>query len=209
MQTLLLWIVLSNLAGKLIGMKKSLLLLLMAAFLHTAAFAQDEGEPGKKGFDKSKLFFGGNFGLSFGDFTFINISPQVGYRFNQFLAAGAGINMQYISIKERFIDGSPFAKTSRGAAGLNIFGRVYPVEYIMLQAQPELNYVFGKIKYYNPSSEINAPSKIVPSFLVGAGAVIPSGRGAFIASVFYDVIQDQNSPYSTRPFFNFGFNTGF
>ena len=44
--------------------------------------AQDE-EPKQKGFDKSKLFFGGNFCLSFRMYSFVNVSPQVGYMFNK------------------------------------------------------------------------------------------------------------------------------
>ena len=82
-------------------MKKYLLLLtlLTTVFLQTQAQEEDEPDPPKQGFDKSKLFFGGNFGLSFGNSTFINVSPQVGYRFNQYVAAGAGVNFNYSSIK--------------------------------------------------------------------------------------------------------------
>ncbi len=85
---------------KLREMKKYLLLitLLATAFLNANAQEEDEPDPPQKGFDKSKLFFGGNFGLSFGNSTFINVSPQVGYRFNQYLAAGAGVNFNYSSI---------------------------------------------------------------------------------------------------------------
>jgi hypothetical protein len=186
-------------------------ILWMAALLTAAqlsGYAQEEA-PAEKGFDKSKLFFGGNFGLNFGDLTLINISPQAGYRFSNFFAAGVGINMQYISLKERYLDGSNYSKTAYGAGGLNVFGRIYPIPQVLLQLQPEVNYVFGKIKYYNPPSEITQKSRIVPSLLAGAGITIPSGRSAFIATVMYDVIQDANSPYSTRPFYNFGYNFGF
>jgi hypothetical protein len=90
-----------------------------------------------------------------------------------------------------------------------MFGRVYPLQQVLLQVQPELNYVFGKIRYYDPPSEIRQKSRMVPSLLVGGGIAIPSGRSAFIGTVMYDVIQDANSPYSTRPFYNFGYNIGF
>ena len=38
-----------------------------------------------KGFDKSKLFVGGNLGLAFGTYTIINVSPLVGYHFTDVL----------------------------------------------------------------------------------------------------------------------------
>jgi hypothetical protein len=46
----------------------------------------------KKGFDPQRLVIGGSLGASFGNYTFVNVSPQVGYMFNQYITAGAGIN---------------------------------------------------------------------------------------------------------------------
>src|SRR5688572_12841504 len=56
---------------------KYILAICLFTSLSISLFAQDEEEP-KKGFDKSKLFISGNFGLSFGDFTLVNVSPQIG-----------------------------------------------------------------------------------------------------------------------------------
>ena len=186
------------------------LVLLGLVLLAMAAQAQDE-EPPKKGFNKEKLFFGGNFGATFGDYTLINISPQLGYRFTNFFAAGLGINGQFISIKERTWNGNLYSKYSRGVVGLNAFGRVYPIANLMLQVQPEANYVFGKDRYYDtdPPQVFQSDAAIAPSLLVGAGAVFPSGRSALILSVFYDVLQNENSPYGRRPIYNFGYNFGF
>jgi hypothetical protein len=175
-----------------------------------AVFAQDEPTEGS-GFQKDRLFVGGNFGLSFGDYTLINITPQVGYRFSSLFAAGLGINGQYISVKNYYTTGS--SRTEEGVTGLNIFGRLYPLDQIMIQVQPEMNYRFGNIKYYDVSGSLvqktKADAVIVPSLLIGGGAVFPSGRGALIASVFYDVLQDKNSPYGARPFYTFGYNFSF
>ncbi len=83
-------------------MKRYLLFALIASTIGiSSANAQEEELSGKTGFDKNKLFFGGNFGLSFGDYTIVNVSPQLGYRFNNYLAAGAGINLLYSSTKLR------------------------------------------------------------------------------------------------------------
>lgn len=190
-------------------MKKYLILIAVACSCFYTASAQEE-EQSKKGFQREKLFVGGNFGLTFGDYTLINISPQLGYRFTNFFAAGIGINAQYISVKDRYSNGELYSKRASGVAGLNVFGRVYPISQIMLQLQPEANYVFGKITYYDrsPASEYNTDAMIVPSVLAGGGAVLPAGRGAMIVSVFYDVLQHEHSPYGRRPIYNIGFNFG-
>jgi hypothetical protein len=176
------------------------------------SFSQYEREPAKediKGFDKSKLFFGGNFGLSFGSQTLINVSPQVGYRFNQYFAAGAGVNFIYSSLKSYYTDGSVASRQNLGYAGLNVFGRVYPIQYILLQVQPELNYSWGKYKQYDPDAIYSLPGKFVPSLLLGAGGAIPAGRGAFVIMGQYDVVQDPRGPYGNNIFLSFGYNIGF
>lgn len=194
-------------------MKKTLVLLLVFAATSQAVSAQrerEEAEPQKKGFDKSKLFYGGNFGASFGDYTLANVSPQIGYRFNDHFAAGAGVNFIYSSVKYRDFNGNSLYRASYGVTGLNVFGRVYPIKYLLLQAQPEMNYTWGKYKYYDgvtPTEKV--PGKLVPSLLLGGGVVIPEGRGALVIMVQYDVLNNVRSPYGTRPIYNFGYNIGF
>ena len=125
----------------------------------TGAFAQDgeEGE-GKKGFDKSKLFFGGNFGASFGNSTFVNVSPQAGYRFNQYLAAGLGVNFIFSSFVTRDVNGDKYYKESYGTSGLNIFGRFYPIRQEFINVQPEYNYTWGRQKYYTTGQKFDLES---------------------------------------------------
>jgi hypothetical protein len=190
-------------------LRKGILLVVLLS-IAIISLAQDKEEKEKeKGFRKENLFVGGNFGLTFGNYTLINISPQIGYRFSELFAAGMGVNLQYVSIKEKDWNGDTYAKTSQGVTGLNIFGRIYPIRQFMLQLQPEANYIFGKqIFYTNPRQEYKLDARIVPSLLAGGGLVLPSGRGAFIASVFYDVLQNDNSPYGNRLIVNFTYNVG-
>ena len=191
-------------------MKRTVLLFLLAAVVSiNNGYAQEEGPAEKKGFDKSKLFFGGNFGLSFGDYTMVNLSPQLGYRFNRFLAAGTSINLIYSSIKYRYNDPAFNYTSSYGVTGLSIFGRVYPIEQILLQVQPEMNYVWGKNKFSDGQPDQKLDGKFVPSLLLGGGAVIPAGRGSFVAMVQFDVLNNARSPYGNRPIYNFGYNVGF
>lgn len=191
-------------------MKKYLLTACLFALFSAVAVAQDEEPAPKQGFDKSKLFFGGNFGLGFGNVsTLINVSPQVGYRFNRYLAAGAGVNFIYSSYKYDFGNTFQNYKEQYGVTGLNVFGRVYPIEYAFLQVQPEANYTWLKYHFYDGSPDEKLPNKIVPSLLGGVGAAIPAGRGYFIVMVQYDLLQNDRSPYGNNAFFNFGYNFGF
>ncbi|HTL09865.1 MAG TPA: hypothetical protein VL307_16440 [Chitinophagaceae bacterium] len=197
-------------------MKNRIVTLLAILLLSTQfGFAQDDqpAPPPQKGFDKSKLFIGGNFGLSFSSYyTLINVSPQLGYRFNDYLAAGAGVNFIYSSQKN-YVNNTDYSRTNYGVTGLNIFGRVYPIRQILLQLQPEMNYTWGKQKYYYSGTDIpdyKFKGKLVPSLLAGAGGAIPTGgAGAFIIMVQYDLLQNARSPYDNRPFYSFGYNVGF
>ncbi|HRO46890.1 hypothetical protein [Agriterribacter sp.] len=189
-------------------MKKIMMLLVViTTALTQTTYAQDKPEePSSKGFDKSKLFFGGNFGLGFGSNTSsIIVSPQAGYRFNTHFAAGAGINFNYYSYTTYW--SSVEAKTRSGYTGLNIFGRVYPIPYILIQAQPEVNYSWGSIKYADNSPTEKLKGQFVPSLLIGGGAAIPTGgNGALLLMLQYDVLQESRSPYGNKPFFTMGYN---
>ena len=164
-------------------------------------------EKEKKKFEPENLFFGGNFGASFSSNSFfVNLSPQAGYRFNQYLAAGAGINFIYTQLTYRYANGDKYYRASYGTTGLNIFGRVYPLRQAFLQIQPELNWTWGKYKYYNNAPDLKLPGKFAPALLAGVGIAIPAGRGAMIIMAQYDLIQHERSPYSKNVFFSFGFN---
>lgn len=184
-------------------MKKTLLATLL--LLCTAcAFSQSDEEGGKPG----KLFAGGNFGLSLGRYTLINLNPQVGYRFNRFLGAGLGLNLVYASQKERY-NGADYSKTTQGITGLNTFVRFYPIQRFLVQVQPEANYIFGNVRYYNPPGKYKLDAEIIPSILIGGGLVTPTDKGAMLFTVMYDVLQNPNSPYGNRPVVSVGYNVNF
>ena len=187
---------------------KKFVLLVAVVFCCNLCFAQDE-EPAA-GFQKEKLFAGGNFGLAFGRYTLVNLSPQIGYRFNRFLASGIGFNLVYASQKEEDQFGRDYSKTSQWITGLNLFARFYPSQKFLIQLQPEANYIFGNIKYYQPTeTKYKLNAEIVPSFLAGGGIVMPSEKGAFMTTIMYDILQRPNSPYGNRPIINFGYNVNF
>lgn len=198
-------------------MKKNLFLSCLLVLSTCFLFAQQprpEGEEEKKGFDRSRLFVGGNFGLSFGDYTFINVSPQVGYRFTNMLAAGIGINGQYTQYRQRW-GNQTISRSNLGIAGMNVFGRFYPIQQAFLQVQPEMNYIWGSTKQYDPDLKYSINGKILPSLLLGAGGILPMGNaGGLIVMVQYDLLNksgfqsDPSTPYGSKPFVSIGFNVG-
>ena len=177
-------------------------------FFSAVVAAQDEE---KTTTTNNRLFAGGSLGLSFGNYTLINLSPQIGYRFNKYLASGIGFNLIYASQKDKDYYGRDLSKSVQGITGLNVFTRFYPVEKFFVQIQPEANYIFGNITYFqgNAPGKYKLDAQIVPSFLGGGGLVVPTGNGALITTVMYDVLQRLNSPYGNKPIVNVGYNFNF
>jgi len=193
-------------------MKRLLLCILLLAGMHAAQaqyYKTDTTSSERKGFDPSRLIVGGTLGLTFGSYTNINVSPDLGYRFSDMFAAGITINAQYASEKWEYTNGT--VKNTYKVFGGGIWGRFYPLEMLFLHAQPELNYVSVKItdNTVDPKSTVKE-NHTVPSLLLGGGYSQPLGGSgsAFYIMLLYDVIQDEWSPYQNRPVFRMGFNIG-
>jgi hypothetical protein len=178
----------------------------ISLILSLKAAAQQEARRERTPMDPSRLFFGGNFGVRFGDFTMVNISPQVGYRFTDRFSAGGGVNFITSATTVRTANGDRVMRQGYGYAGLNLFGRIFPISNLFVNVQPEMNYSWGTVRYYNGQADVKTPGAFVPVLLVGAGAAIPAGRGQLIAMYQYDLVGNDRSPYGRRPFLTFGFN---
>lgn len=171
-------------------------------------FPQDKDTISNHSFNKSKLFVGGNVGLSFGDITYLNLSPSIGYRFSSLLAAGVQINGQYESIRYKDQSNNLYQKDKYGLVGVGVFGRVYPIPQLFIHLQPEMNFIFGKSKYYDGTPDQKFREH-VPSFLAGLGySQSISENSAFTLMILYDLLQRTNSPYGNKPIFRAGVDLG-
>lgn len=117
------------------------------------------------------------------NYTYLGIGPQFGYQFNKYFMSGIGIkyyhwkkNLSNYEIKDNLL-------------GLNIFGYTYPVRFITMFVQPELNYIWTKTTYNTGDKETN--SGLAPSLVVGAGLKL----GFTHVTLNYDLIQHTNSPH--------------
>ncbi len=140
-----------------------------------------------------KVTVGGNFNLLFGNLTFIEVSPTVGYRFTDRFTAGPGIVYRYAK--------------RRGYQASSLYGaRVFARQRFGQQffAQTELESLNTQYLIRNPDRLVRA---WVPGFFLGGGLFQPVGRRAgIIISAMYNFIYDVNrSPYANPWRFNVGF----
>ena len=193
-------------------MKKILLLLCFTSFL-TLLFAQ-ETEPEEEstsGFQKNKLFTGGSLTLSFyTGGTTIGVSPYFGYSVTKWLDAALSLNFIYKGQKDTYGN-----KARQVNIGPGAFVRLFPVDFLYVQAQYEHNFI--NYKYIPQAGGGTFKDKFdVNSLLLGAG--YSSGRGGgsntyYYLSVMFDVTQLPNSPYVDSygrlvPIIRAGFNVG-
>jgi len=181
-------------------MKKPFLLLVLVVLFNGFAYAQDEEDgSGDRGFKAENIFTGGSLSLSFGNNMFlIGANPVLGYRLADWVDAGIVINYQYTSYRNYyFLDD----KMRQSLYGGGAFVRLFPVNFLFAQVQPEHNFI--RLKYLPPnggSSETLTTS--ANSLLVGAGYAsgrIPGVNSAFFyLSVLWDLSSDIHSPYKNN-----------
>jgi len=167
----------------------------------------------RKGFDPSRLVLGGSLGMVFGDYTNVDISPLVGYRFSDYIAAGINLNAQYGQFKSRdFYTGNTIQRDKYTIFGGGVWGRVYPLPMVFIHIQPEYNFISQTSTYYqdNDVKQTVKTNYGVPSLLLGAGYTQSvGGRVGIGISVLYDVIQDNRSPYRNSLVYRVGAGLGF
>jgi hypothetical protein len=177
---------------------KVLALLFTASIISLFAKAQDEKEEKKKGFNKENLFTGGSVTASFyNGVTVLGISPVFGYKLAEWTDAGIVFNLNYTSIRDyrQFDD-----KLKQTVKGVGAFTRLYPVNFLFVQAQYEKNFTTQR---YIPSPNLpiyNSYKETVNSnsLLVGAGYTQGRQRGSntfFYLAILFDVLKEQYSPY--------------
>ena len=136
-------------------------------------------------FDKSKLRFGANLGLSLSrNYTVFGLGPQVGYQFTDHFMAGAGVKYYYTKVRTYDYD------IKSNLFGLNTFGYYYPLRFLAFFVQPEMNYIWSTLSYESGVPDTKE-SGFVPSLVVGGGLRL--GRSHITLN--YDLAKNPRSPY--------------
>ena len=152
-------------------------------------------------FDKRKLRYGANIGLSFSrNYSAFNFGPQVGYQLSNRFMAGVGIKYYYNKVRAFQYNEAYLYKNN--LLGANLFGYFYPARFLALFAQPEINRLWANLTD-EETGEVTKSSGLVPSLLVGGGLRL----GHSHITLNYDLAQHTNSPYPRGWFL--GFSTFF
>ncbi len=190
---------------------KSIALISCCLLLATGLYAQEETEK-QKGYDPTNWFTGGSVSLGFGGgsySTFVaGIHPHLGYTIAKWIDVAGVVNFEYQSQRD------PFNNKYRNTTyGVGAFTRIYPVQFLFIQAEPEYNFITQK---YIPATGSTGKENVhAPSLLLGGGYITSrSDKNSFTyLSVLVDVIKDKNSPYvdgygNLLPIIRAGINIG-
>ncbi len=150
----------------------------------------------QKGFDPSRLTYGGNFGLQFGNITSINLSPLVGYRITDNFIAGVGVTYIYYSFR------TPNYSYKTSLYGGRLFSRYYILESVFLHGELELL----NFEYYDPIF-LEKSRYWYTTPMIGAGYSSNGRLGGFTATALYAFgSENPKSPYYGNPWvFQIGF----
>ncbi len=150
---------------------------------------QKEKEDARTALEKRKdklnrLRLGGNFGLQFGNYTYINISPTAGYMaVKDRLELGGGP----IFIYQRFRYSNRYSY-SFFVYGLDAYARGFLYKGLFLEARYD---PVNKPSYYNVDRRL-----WVHHLLLGAGYAAPVGKiGVINISMLYNVLNNSESIY--------------
>ena len=161
--------------------------------------SKKEKPPKQKSSFGSKLYFGGNVGLSFGNYTMIGVYPLVGYKLTPKLSLGVKIAYEYIS-DSRYTE---TYTTSNYGGSLFARYRIVPPLYVHIE--------YAQMSYELYSADGLSNREWVPFLFAGAGYSKSIGGKAWVnVQVLFDLLQDDKSPYKDwEPFISVGVGVGF
>ncbi len=137
-----------------------------------------------------KIFFGGGFGLQFGTFTMIKLTPEIGYRPAEMFEFGIGA--YYIYSKNFYYNFSDHVY------GGNAFGRLYVCQNFYIQGEYEMLNIadFDYTTGYYTGKRI-----FITGILGGIGYRQKIGkRTAILTSVLYNFTISPKTPYNNPVF---------
>lgn len=173
-----------------------LLFLIFEAFLLFPAKAQTANETFWK-----KIYFGGNFGLQFGNQTLVDINPLVGYRLTEKLSVGFSATYIYYKFSDPYYN----LEYSTNVFGGSIFSRYFFFENIFAHVEGEvLNLEVPK--YF--SNNYYYTRENIFGMYVGGGLRQPMGERSSLNILFlYNLNEGPTSPYQ-NPIIRVGFGFG-
>jgi len=148
----------------------------------------------KKPVLNDKIFFGGGFGLQFGNLTVIKLTPEIGYRLTEKFTVGAGLYYSYLNNK--------YYNFSDHIYGGKIFSRFFITPNLFLTGEYE---ILNISDYDINTGYYNGKRIFIEGLPVGIGWRQQIGeRFAVLTTLMYNVLQTEKTPYS-NPIFRVSF----
>lgn len=145
------------------------------------------------------FFTGGNLGLQFGTYTAIDVSPILGYRFTENIAAGIGATYQY------YRNGRYTPANTTDIYGGRVFVRYYFLEKLFLHGEAEL-INFKKIELVPGIGTLQNERIWENNLFLGVGYRQLMGEFTSMhISILYNFNQGPYSPFS-NPQIRIGFD---
>lgn len=167
--------------------------------------AQDEIKPlpKKNSHDiLDRIDFGGYLGASFGDVTYVEISPLASYRITPKFHAGLGLTYMYYHYSD------PYGHVSLSSYGGSIFARYFIWRDLFVHLEYAPLYRPGYLPPPSPTSNLHN-SEWAQDVLVGGGYRQWIGDKAFMSlMILWNLNETPYSPY-INPIFRIGFGVGF
>ena len=183
--------------------KTSIIFLILMSFTMSGIAQDDQTPPPPKKEEKpSRVYYGGEIGVSFGDYFSVSLRPLVGYAVTPKWSMGMKVMYQYVS-------DSQYSETlTSNNYGGSIFTRYRFIPQVYAHAEyAYLNYEQWTYSFLPlPDGEYKSARVNVPFLLLGAGYLQPVGKGvALNFEVLFDVMNDPDSPYASgEPFISIG-----
>jgi hypothetical protein len=201
-------------------MKKLIITALLVVF-GLSLFSQDDGFYGSSDTDKDKSekikqhrtfekwSFGGNFWLSIGSSSYIELSPVAMYRATPRLMIGPGFTYIYSSFNNYASNFSTSTYGPKAIAQFALFTNLKEsinlnIGNIILQSEYE--YLNIDKLYYDNNGMIFSDGRVwINNFLIGGGIFQPLGKkGGISIIILFNVIESEYAIYE-NPVFRFGF----
>lgn len=167
-------------------MKQASLRLLLLTQLLLAGSIHAQTEYGET--FKSRLYAGGNFGLGFGTFTSIDISPLVGYNINRYFSAGVGASYMFYSYRI-----NPNESERASFYGFRTFGRIVPLPDILpnIFLHGELESINNERWVENVFGAYEFRRTWTPAIPVGVGFRQMAGENSFFnVTILWNLLDD-------------------
>jgi len=165
---------------------------------YTQNHPADDNSSGDGHFHKENLFSGGSVTIALGSGgTVLGANPVFGYSINNWLDAGIALNFSYLSLHDYDQFGDLVETDKQTIIGPGAFIKIYPADFLFVQAQIENNYITDKV-IDNQMGTSGSISYAVPAYLTGlgyCGGREGSGSLYYYISILIDLSNNLNSPY--------------